>query len=168
MKRLLCLITLLAGLTPAGAQEEQPMRIRCELSMPKTLPSAQPAELAFTLINASDDVVQVLTWQTPFEGTKAPMFTVMRDGASVEYQGPMLKRGAPRKEHYLALKPRERKQVRINLADGWDVDAPGNYTVEYSAQLFDVITGPAPSPRSLDEFQAMTPSCNPVAFTRVR
>src|SRR5688572_24596697 len=102
MKRLLCLITLLAGLTPAGAQEEQPMRIRCELSMPKTLPSAQPAELAFTLINASDDVVQVLTWQTPFEGTKAPMFTVMRDGASVEYQGPMLKRGAPRKEHYLA------------------------------------------------------------------
>jgi peptidyl-Lys metalloendopeptidase len=144
------------------------MRIRCELSTPKSLTGAQAAELVFTLTNAGDDVVQILAWQTPFEGTKAPLFTVTRDGVSVEYQGPMLKRGAPRKDHYLTLKPGERQQAKINLADGWDVEAPGKYTVEYSAQLFDVIAGSTPAPRSLDDFKPVTPSCNSVTFTRAR
>jgi hypothetical protein len=167
MKRLLCLMAMLAALSPACA-EEQAMHIRCELSMPRSLTVAQAAELVFTLANAGEDVVQVLNWQTPFEGTKAPMFTVTRDGVSVEYQGPMLKRVAPRKEHYLVLKPGEQQQAKINLADGWDVGAPGKYTVEYAAQLFDVITGAAPAPRSFDEFKPVSPSCNSVTFTRAR
>ena len=144
------------------------MRIRCELSIAKSLRNTQPAELVFTLTNAGEDVVQVLNWQTPFEGIRSPIFTVVRDGAEVEYRGRMLKRGAPRKEDYLVLKPGERRQAKINLADAWDVEPEGNYTVEYSAQLFDVISGPASAPRSLDEFNEVTPSCNSVAFTRMR
>jgi hypothetical protein len=96
------------------------------------------------------------------------MFDVTRDGASVDYHGPMLKRGAPRKESYVVLKPGERRQATIDLTDGWDVDAPGSYTVEYAAQLFDVIEGSASAPRSLDEFSAVTPSCGSVTFTRLR
>jgi peptidyl-Lys metalloendopeptidase len=167
IKRLLCLMTVLAALTPVCAQE-QSMQIRCEMSMPKTLQGAQAAELAFTLTNAGADAIQVLNWQTPFEGIKAPMFTVTRDGASVEYMGPMLKRGTPRKESYLVLKPGERQQATINLADGWDVAAPGRYTIKYSAQLFDVMAGSVPAPRSLDEFKPFTLSCNSVVFTRLR
>ena len=144
------------------------MHIQCELSIAKSLRTAQPAELGFTLTNAGDDVVQVLNWQTPFEGIKAPMFTVERDGVEVEYRGPMLKRSAPRKQDYLTLKPGERRQVKINLADAWSVDAPGDYTVTYSAHLFDVIAGPAPAPRQLDDFEEVTPNCNAVAFTRMR
>lgn len=144
------------------------MHIECELSIAKSLRAAQPAELMFALTNAGDDVVQVLNWQTPFEGIKAPMFTVERDGVELEYRGPMLKRSAPRKQDYLLLKPGERRQVKINLADAWSVDAPGDYTVEYSAQLFDVIAGSAPAPRKLDDFQEVTPTCNAVAFTRMR
>lgn len=142
------------------------MRIRCELSVPKSLQTAQPAELVFTLINAGDDAVQVLNWQTPFEGIKAPMFDVARDGAEVAYRGRMLKRGAPKKEDYFALKPGERKQAKIDLADGWDVSVPGNYTVTYAAELFDVIAGAASAPRGLDEFNAVSLECNSVAFTR--
>jgi peptidyl-Lys metalloendopeptidase len=167
MKRLLCLMTILGALTPACARE-QLMHIGCELSMPKTLANAESAELVFTLTNAGRDVLQVLNWQTPFEGIKAPMFTVTRDGAGVEYRGPMLKRAAPRKESYLILNPGEKKQATINLGDGWDVEAPGQYTVEYTAQLFDVIAGSAPAPRHLDEFKAVTPTCNAVTFTRLR
>ncbi len=144
------------------------MRIQCELSIAKSLRAAQPAELVFTLTNAGEGVVQVLNWQTPFEGARAPMFTVVHDGAEVEYRGPMLKRSAPRKEDYLALKPGERRQAKINLADAWDVDAPGNYTVKYSAHLFDVVAGPASAPRSFDKFNEVIPSCNSVAFTRMR
>src|SRR5688572_1369763 len=102
MKRLLCLTTALAVLTPACAKE-QPVHIQCELSIAKSLRDAQPAELAFTLTNAGEEVVHVLNWQTPFEGIRAPMFTVVRDGVEVEYRGVMVKRGAPRKEDYLTL-----------------------------------------------------------------
>jgi len=167
MKQLWCIIIGLALLSSACAKE-QSVRIQCELSVAKSLRAAQPAELVFTLTNAGDDVVQVLNWQTPFEGIKAPMFTVERDGVEVEYRGPMLKRGSPRKEDYLTLKPGERRQVKINLSDAWSVDAPGDYTVTYSAHLFDVIAGLASAPRGLDELQEVTPSCNTVAFTRMR
>jgi peptidyl-Lys metalloendopeptidase len=144
------------------------VRIQCELSVAKLLQDAQPAELVFTLTNAGEGVVHVLNWQTPFEGIRAPMFTVLREGAEVEYRGPMLKRGAPRKEDYLTLKPGERQQAKINLAEAWDVDAAGKYTIQYAAHLFDVIESPASAPRNLDEFKDVTPSCNSVAFTRVR
>jgi len=142
------------------------MHLRCELSMPKSLQSAQPAQLVFTLINAGSDDVQVLNWQTPFEGVKAPMFDIARDGTEVEYRGRMLKRGAPRKEDYFVLKRGERKQAQIDLADGWDTSAPGDYTMTYAAELFDVIAGSASAPRSLDEFNPVPLECNSVSFTR--
>lgn len=144
------------------------MRIQCELSIAKSLREAQPAELVFTLTNAGDDVVQVLNWQTPFEGIKAPMFTVLRDGTEVEYRGPMVKRGDPRKEDYLTLKPGERREAKIDLARAWDVEPSGNYTVQYATHLFDVIAGATPAPRSLDAFSEVTPTCNAVTFTRER
>jgi peptidyl-Lys metalloendopeptidase len=167
MKRFLCLVTALTLLSPA-CSKEQPVRIQCELSIAKSLRDAQPAELVFALTNAGDDVVQVLNWQTPFEGIRAPMFTILRDGTELEYRGPMVKRGPPRKEDYLTLKPGERQQATIDLAKAWDVNAPGNYTVQYSAQLFDVIEAPASAPRSLDDFNEFTLSCNSVAFTRTQ
>jgi len=144
------------------------MSFRCELSIPKTLQAAQPAELVFTLTNTGSDVVQVLNWQTPFEGIKAPMFDITRDGVAVEYGGQMLKRGAPKQEEYLTLKPGEKKQARINLGDAWDVAPPGRYTVEYAAELFDVIVARAAAPRGLDDLNAVPLSCNAVSFTRVR
>lgn len=167
MKRILCLMTALAALAPACARE-QPMRIDCELSMPKTLTSTQPAQLVFTLTNAGGEALQVLNWQTPFEGIKGPIFDVMRDGIAVDYRGRMLKRSSPRKEDYFVLNPGEKKQATIDLADGWDVDAPGKYTVEYVAELFDVISAAASAPRGLDELNPMSLGCGTVAFTRMR
>ena len=38
----------------------------------------------------------------------------------------------------------------------------------YSAHLFDVVEGSASTPRSLDEFNELTPSCKSVTFTRLR
>jgi peptidyl-Lys metalloendopeptidase len=167
MQRALCVTIALAMLSPACAQE-QAMRIHCEMSIAKSQPSSQPVELTFALTNAGDDVLQVLTWQTPFEGIRSAMFTVTRDGTEVEYRGPMLKRAAPRKEQYLSLKPGERREAKINLAEAWDVEPVGSYTIEYSAQLFDVIEGTTAAPRSLDELNPVTINCKPVTFTRVR
>jgi peptidyl-Lys metalloendopeptidase len=136
--------------------------------MPKSLQKADPAELVFSLTNAGSEVVQVLNWQTPFEGIKAPMFDITRDGAEVEYRGRMLKRGAPKKDDYFVLKPGERKQARIDLAGGWDVSAPGTYTVTYTAELFDVIAGSGSAPRGVDDMEGLALDCNSVTFVRAR
>lgn len=164
MKRVLSLLALFVFL-PACAREA-PLKIRCELAMPPVLAADQAATLEFALVNEGDDVVQVLGWQTPFEGFTSPMFTVLRDGQPVEYVGRMMKRGAPRRQDYLMLKPGERRARMVDLADGWDVAAPGSYTVEYSAQLFDVIRGSGDSPRLLDALQPLSPGCNTLSFTR--
>jgi peptidyl-Lys metalloendopeptidase len=164
-QRVSCLIAGIAALASACAQE-QPMRIRCELSMPQTVTSTQPAELVFALTNEGKDTVRALNWQTPFEGVRAPMFDVRRDGVELEYRGRMVKRAAPAKEAYLELQPGERKEAKIDLADGWDVAAPGRYTVSYAAELFDVVDASMHVPRALDELAAMPLSCRPVTFVR--
>ena len=66
------------------------------------------------------------------------------------------------------LNPGEQKTATIDLSEAWDVSTPGSYTVEYAAELFDVISGTASAPRSVDEFKAVTLSCGSVAFTRLR
>jgi hypothetical protein len=138
------------------------------MSMPKSLQGAEPAELVFSLTNAGSEVVQVLNWQTPFEGIQAPMFDIERDGAEVEYRGRMLKRGAPKKDDYFVLKPGERKQAKIDLAAAWDISAPGAYRVTYAAELFDVIVGSDSAPRGLDDMESVALECNSVTFVRAR
>jgi peptidyl-Lys metalloendopeptidase len=155
------------GLATACAKE-QPMRLRCELNMAKTLAPAQPATLVFALTNTGRDALQILNWQTPFEGIRAPMFTVSRDGVELDYRGIMLKRAAPSAQDYFKLGPGERRQASIELAQGWDVTAPGKYTVEYAAQLFDVIAGEAIAPSVPGAFNPVELDCANLAFVRQR
>jgi len=142
------------------------MDLECELTIAESVPRGQPAELTFTLTNRGSGSVKVLTWHTPFEGMKAAMFTVTRDNNVVDYHGRMFKRGAPRAEDYLQLEAGERKQTTIDLGEGWDVSQPGVYSIEYSSQLFDVVSGATTTPRSPDHFASMMPSCNAVSFSR--
>ena len=166
-KTLLCLTTLTATIFPACAQESA-VTIRCEMTIRKSLPRSAPAELTFTLTNASASTVQVLKWQTPFEGMRSAMFEIRRDGTEVDYRGPMLKRSAPQKDDYFTLKSGERRTTKIALADGWDIETPGNYTVEYTAELFDVAPENASVPRELDALSPLALQCNTVSFTRQR
>lgn len=166
MRRSLWLMGIAVALTSSCAGEEQPMRIRCELSIPQAVTGAQPAELGFALTNEGSEIVHILSWQTPFEGIRAPMFIVMRDDIEVDYRGPMMKRAAPGPESYVELQPGERKEAKVDLGSGWDVSAAGSYTVEYVGELFDVVSGPKPASRAMDELKATPLSCAPVKFVR--
>ena len=141
------------------------MQLRCELRIAAVLNVSEKAALTFSLINAGSQPLQVLSWQTPFEGIAAPMFTVERNGAVVDYRGRMVKRGAPTLESYVALQPGERRQATVDLADGWDVAMAGTYTVEYIGELLDVVSG-AVQQRSLDDLKPMPLRCTPVTFKR--
>lgn len=142
------------------------MSVQCELTIAKTLAPHQAAALTFTLTNSGTEAVQVLNWQTPFEGIRAPMFTVKRNGNELEYRGVMVKRAAPRPQDYLAIGPAERRQATIDLAEAWDVTPAGSYTVEYSGELFDVVAGTAAVPSASGTFRSLSPKCKAAAFTR--
>jgi hypothetical protein len=167
MQRFAWLLACSVTLTSACAKESS-MDMRCELTMAQTLASTQPAELTFGLVNAGQQGIQVLSWQTPFEGIRAPLFTIKRDGEAVEYRGIMVKRGSPRKEDYLPFAAGERRNTKLDLAEGWDVSMPGAYTVEYSAQLFDVVPAAATVPSAPGRFHTVVPKCNTVSFVRMR
>lgn len=153
-------------LTQACAQERPMQQLICELGMAKVLTGADKAELTFTLRNAGRQAVQVLVWQTPLEGVRNPMLTIKRDAAEIEYRGIMVKRSAPGADSYVVLKPGERRKAKIDLLAGWDVSAPGTYTVEYTGELLDVIDGDGPAPRASGEMQSVTLSCPAVTFKR--
>ena len=155
-------------LTQACAQERPMQRLVCELEIAQTLAVSDQAELTFALTNSSRQPVQVLIWQTPFEGVRNPMLTIKRGAAEVEYRGMMVKRGPPRADSYLALRPGERREARIDLATGWDVSAPGSYTIEYTSELLDVVIGNGPAPRSSGEMESVALSCPAVTFKRGR
>jgi peptidyl-Lys metalloendopeptidase len=160
-------LAIVLGLATACAKE-QPMNLRCELSIARTLTPTQPATLVFALTNTGRETLQFLNWQTPFEGVRAPMFNVQRDGIDVDYRGIMVKRAAPRAEDYLLLPPGERRQATLDLAEGWDVAAPGKYSVKYSAQLFDVIAGQRTAPSGAGALHSVELDCASVAFVRQR
>jgi peptidyl-Lys metalloendopeptidase len=166
MKSMLWMIVATsAGLTAACAKEPQ-MTLRCELSIAKTLTAAQPAELTFVLSNASAQAVQVLNWQTPFEGLRAPMLAVERNGTALEYQGIMVKRGTPRAQDYLVMRPGEQHRATIDLSQGWDVTLAGTYTIRYQGELLDVIAGTGTVPNGSGQFNAVPLACGRVSFVR--
>lgn len=165
--RAVALMLMGVVLTQACAQE-RPMQLICELKIAPTLAASDIAELTFALTNAGRQPVQVLTWQTPFEGVRNPMLTVKRDAQELEYRGMMVKRGAPGAGAYLALQPGERREARIDLAKGWEVGAPGIYTVEYIGELLDVVAGKGPAPRSSGAMQSLALDCPAVTFKRIR
>jgi len=140
----------------------------CELEIAPTLAAGDQAELRFALTNSSGQPMQILTWQTPFEGVRNPMLTLERDAAEVEYRGMMVKRGAPDATSYLALQPGERREAKIDLGMGWDVSAPGTYIVRYTSELMDVVVGPGPAPRASGEMQPLALQCPAVTFKRSR
>jgi hypothetical protein len=163
MRALAAMLWLLTLGSACG--QEKLMLLRCEMTLAPTLSPSQKAELTFRLVNAGTRPVQVLNWQTPFEGIAAPMFTVKRDGMVVDFHGAMVKRGAPSRESYLGLQPGERRQAAVDLADGWDVAVPGTYTVEYSGELFDAFVGAARQ-RTLDGFTPLALRCPVATFQR--
>lgn len=142
------------------------MQLICELGIAKVLAPADKAELTFTFSNRGRQPLQVLVWQTPLEGVRHPMLSIQRDAVEVEYRGIMVKRSAPRADSYLLLKPGERRAAKIDLLTGWDVSAPGTYTVEYAGELLDVIVGDGPAPRPSGEMQAAALNCPAVTFKR--
>jgi hypothetical protein len=147
---------LLMGASGAAAQAGD---LHCSLTAPASVVSGQPVPLRFTLANRGAVAVQVLEWGTPLEGWFAAYVEVSRDGIAVPYRGPMVKRGDPAANEYIRIAAHGKRRAEVDLAQPFDLSAPGVYRVRPRITLFDVATAGVPTPRPRGRHVAQTLSC---------
>jgi hypothetical protein len=136
--------------------------LRCSLTLPAVVRSGDAVPLVFTLENTGASALRVLKWNTPLEGFFGNYLQITGPAGDIRYEGPMVKRGAPEDEDYIALKPLEKKTVTVDLALPYRIAQPGRYTVHFTGNLVDVTAEPAPRP--LEKFKSMKLRCPTATF----
>jgi hypothetical protein len=146
-----------------------PPAITCDLSVPQRGALGQPVPLTMRVHNAGASVLHLLTWGTPFEEAWfQPFVEVTHDGRTVSYGGASVKRGEPEADEYLRVAPGQSRQATIDLAEVFDLSAPGRYEVKPRIVLHDVISGAGRPPRPRAQHQSQALACRAVTFDLTR
>ncbi len=105
------------------------------LSVKLASTNANNLTLTFTLENKSDQAIQVLTWNTPFDAQfSSHSFLVVHKehmDSQIDYIGPLRKRATPSAKDYLLLAAREAVTANINIANYYAINTPGNYLIRF-------------------------------------
>jgi hypothetical protein len=92
--------------------------------------------LSFTVYNHTDSLKKFLKWQTPFEPLMSKYLEIKNEqGEEVSYKGPMAKRMMPPPAAaFLTLSPKDSLSAKVDVLKGYDLTAPGKYTVAYTSE----------------------------------
>ena len=142
---------------PAPAAEG----LHCVLRAPASVAVGAPVPLWFGITNRSRLAVNVLEWNTPFEGWFGAYVEVTRDGVALPYRGPMLKRGEPSADEYLRFSAGQSRRASVDLSLPFDLSQPGLYRVQPRITLHDVVGAQAP-PRTRAQHAAQALVCHGV------
>src|SRR4051812_25599396 len=77
-----------------------------------------------TITNTGDEDVSVLTWNTPLDRLITDCLDVSVNGRKVEYDGPVVKRGAPKESDYLVIKAGQSVEAEFPVSDAYDTSRP--------------------------------------------
>lgn len=138
--------------------------LAARISARERYPVGAPVPIDFALANRGREPVWVLIWDTPLEGMQNEMFRVTRDGQSLDYVGILVKRGDPGPEEYRRIEPGGELSATVDLAQGYELAAPGAYEVTLDTQLADVAVDPAGLPRARDLHEGRDLRAGPVRF----
>jgi peptidyl-Lys metalloendopeptidase len=83
--------------------------------------------------NPGTQEIRILRWLTPIDGIESDIFSLTVDGQTASYTGRLYKRQAPTESDYLTIKPGERLESSVDLADYYDMSLPGPYHIAYNA-----------------------------------
>lgn len=96
------------------------------------------SEVRVQLHNAGSQPIELLLWNTPFEAPlSADLFEVSNGGEPVRYVGRLVKRGTPPAEAWTTLAPGEQIDAVIDLAQHYQLSAPGTYEVALRVPVID-------------------------------
>lgn len=101
--------------------------------------NGEPVKIQFILENKSDKPLFFLKWYTPFEGFNSDMFRIIRNGAEIQYEGRMVKRGNPGFEDYLMIKAESSAEASVELSLVYNMKEPGEYRIEFRGKLYDYL-----------------------------
>ena len=88
--------------------------------------------LTLDITNHSENEIQLLTWNTPFETTlSADIFHVEYKHKKIAYIGRRVKRSKPKENDYITLQAGENRVVHLDLSQYYDMKEEGDYTVSY-------------------------------------
>ena len=169
--RAILLATLLLGAcswSPAGeAVEASQSGFRASLEVPPQMSSGGSTQLKFTLVNESDIRLYLLRWYTPLEGIAGEIFHVKRNGQVVPYQGILASRAAPNPDDYVVLDPGASVSVVVDLAEGYDMSEPGEYTVKFlSPKISHVARSEAEMATTMEELGPVQIPSHEITFNR--
>lgn len=83
--------------------------------------------------NSGTQEIRILRWLTPIDGIESDIFSLTVNGQTASYTGRLYKRQAPTEADYLTIKPGERLESSVDLADFYDMSLPGSYQIAYNA-----------------------------------
>jgi peptidyl-Lys metalloendopeptidase len=85
--------------------------------------------------NTANRTARILRWQLPQDVLRADLFTVSRDGKLVDYEGALVKRGAPDAADFMILRPGQTWRSVVDLAATYDMSRSGEYTIALASPL---------------------------------
>jgi hypothetical protein len=141
--------------------------LECAMSVAPRVRAGEPVMLQFRLTNPTSQPVYVLNWQTPLDGLFGNFLQVTRDGAEIPYQGPMMKRGDPEADDYVAIAPGASADAEIEVSLAYEMREPGRYRISFRDQLMDVTWQQAEVPRPRSQHRAVPVRCPAVETTVV-
>ncbi|MCG8455889.1 MAG: hypothetical protein MI919_06365 [Holophagales bacterium] len=153
----------LTQLIAASAGQVSPA-VACELEVAASVTAGEPVAVRFVLENRGSAELLVLRWHTPLEGWRSDLFEVTFDGRELPYQGPMAKRGDPKRSDYLELAAGGTLRAEVDLALAYDLSRPGPYRILLRRGLLDHSRDAAALPRPRASFEPLDLDCPTVAI----
>jgi hypothetical protein len=133
--------------------------LECSLKAPATGRVGDPVKVSFHLQNRATQPVYVLTWRTPLEGLFGNDWSITHGGAEIPYQGPMVKRGDPAEDDYVAIAPGAAADAEVEVSLAYEMREPGRYRIALRGPLMDATTNKTEVPRPLAQQKAVPISC---------
>ncbi|HVF62186.1 MAG TPA: hypothetical protein VNJ70_20435 [Thermoanaerobaculia bacterium] len=145
---------------PAADSPPAAPALVCRLKAEPPLAAGGPVAVRLTLENPGTAPLYFLRWNTPFEGWEGTVFEVISpEGAALRYRGPLVKRGDPEREEYVELPAGGAVSAAADLAEVYDLVAPGRYRVRVPGALVDATADAASLPRPRDAHRSVPLAC---------
>ena len=123
---LVCSVASGAQAAPASSG----LDVRLSFAQP-VLKGDVDVHVTVSITNNSRQARQILRSQLPGPMPLAALFRITRDGAPVDYTGPLVKRGPLTEADYVLIAAGETQSFEVELTGTYDLSQNGRYAIEY-------------------------------------
>jgi len=126
----------LAFIATVAVAEDQPLH-GLEASLSRLSEAPHQALMRLDITNVGERAIHFLKWNTPFDGVKNNIFSVVdSDGVETTYLGILMKRGPPQMEDFVFIAPNQTITVAFDLSRVYLFDSPNKtYSISFSSYV---------------------------------